>query len=708
MQALLFILVNTLFACTMFGQSLGSNLPQEEIQFKGSSPSGENVIVSMLHEGNPSKNSYIQIYNADVSVVDLTGWTLVGVEDGNDICTWNLSGTIKPGETKTAGDDGNQDFTPDFIYDRWQQVNNHWDGKNDGARLYKNGNLIDDALSTIDWSSGTLQRVERAGTTRTTFSASDWAVFALALDESYHHCVLPIIDIGPGIWSELTADYSRGVSYNIIGEVNIDVSTPAECYSMYIPKGSTLNVEAQKALTIYKNLNNYGGNEAFNIKTNTVGSGSVIIYGVSDNGTFEQYFSDIRLQTWKFISSPVTKAVSAIFQNDYLMYYYEPQLRYVNIVPSNVNLKVSRGYSVLKSQDHIEKYEGIFNGGTVKVPTLTNSLDAPYSTTEFSGWNLIGNPYASSIDWDQVVIPSKMNGHVSVWSVTDCDGEMFTDWKVWVKGVGDQEAHYIDPGEGFFVFTNGTENLTFENNMRVHHFDDAGSTKSLPEEETEIMSIRAIGNHASSNFYLRFLEEASAGFDPLLDAYKMLSESEKLPQIYNVEGSEILAINSIPSPAENDSLHLGFKCGVEGDYQLDFQGLENFKVEQDFYLRDQLTGKIYNLRQNALIDFTYKLSDPENRFDLLFGLINGVDDVVENTYGSTIYSANGKIYARSEYPTNAKLQVEVRNLLGQTLYTSSSIEEFANGKNLSLPNATYLVSLRAENFVYTKKLAVYN
>jgi len=698
---------------------------QEASSLKASSPTGENVIISMLYKTSPGKNKYIQIYNADVSIIDLSGWRIdaiigngnkssSGNGNGNGngdeeiIASWDLSGTIKPGETKTAGDDQNQNFTPDFINTRWQQVNTKWNGNNTGAKLYKNDNLIDNALSTTDWSDGTLSRNENAGTATTDCNEEEWSVFSTVLDYQSHNCRLPIIDIGPGLWSELTTDFTKGVSYNIIGTVEVDLTDPAECYSVYIQKNNVLMINPLSALTINKNLNNYGSNAAFVIEANSSGSGSVIIHGISDNGTMEQYFEDTKLQNWEFISSPVEYAKSAIYENDYLMYYYEPQMRYVTITQTTTNLKVGRGYTVKKAQDNIEKYEGIFNAGEIQIPTLTNTLGTPYSTDEHSGWNLIGNPYPSSIDWDQVYIPSKVHGQVSVWVVTTENGETITDWKVWVKGFGDQEAHYIDPAESFFVFSDDTETISFDSDVQVHHFNEA-STKSTPDPVlNEIMEVKATGNNFSSSFHLRFLEGSTLGFDPEYDAFKRLSESKKLPQIYNTLEETILAANSIPAPADDDVLHLAFSCGTEGTYTLDFSGIEGFAFEQKFYLKDNMSGEITNLRQEQTVEFNYKSSDPENRFDILFGLISGIDDLNEDEYETSIYNAAENIYIRTDYPQQHTLKVEIRNLLGQMVYSAPSISEFRNGKNLNLPNATYLVSISDEDYFLTKKIAVYN
>ncbi len=710
MRVLIFIILSLFSIPKSFSQTpqIAASVKPWTNNLKGSAPQHNNVIISLLYDATPSKNSYIQIYNADTQIINLNGWSLWAIADGRYIFYWLLSGDIKPGETLTVGDGKNQLFTPDFVSNQWKSKSNKWNGKNnDGARLFKSFSLIDDAYSNDDWSAGGLVRNEDEGTASTSYTSSQWTITSDYMDYSKHNCKYPIIDIGPGHWSELTKNYGRGASYNIIDNVDVDTDAPAECYSIYIQRNNQLTVNPLAALTINKNLNNFTSNEAFTVDADSTGSGSVIIHGISDNGTVKVYFKDTEAKIWNFISSPVRSAYSSIYKNDYLRYYYEPRLSYVSITSTSTKLKVGRGYVVKKTQDHIEKYEGILNGGTIQIPKLSNTLGSNYSTDGKSGWNLIGNPYPSAIDWDKVTIPHKMRGQVSVWVATKVDGVYVSDWKVWVNGFGDPDAHYIQPGESFFVFSTGEANLSFDPSIQVHHFASANTKSSQAEADKPILEIEASGNKLSSSFYLRFMEGAHFGYDPKLDAFKVLSESEEMPQIYSEVDALKIAANSIPIPAENDSLHLDFSAGLSGHYQLNFKGIENFDPEQSFYLLDKFSGQITDLRQSPQVEFDYQVNDPINRFDLLFGLINGTNNRTPDEFGSNIYEYAGNIYIRTNYPQAHNLKVEIRNILGQMVYTTNSINDFRNGKNLNLPEATYLVSIRDKDYAVTQKIRVH-
>lgn len=121
---------------------------------------------------------YIEIYNSGPGTVDLTGWKLVAVGNGVDIFTWNLSGTIAPGEALVAGDLTTVDVFPvDFPSEAWSTSNSTWNGNvNDGARL-KNGSgiVLDDiVVPGSNFENDTMVRNENITSPSSSFNAAEW------------------------------------------------------------------------------------------------------------------------------------------------------------------------------------------------------------------------------------------------------------------------------------------------------------------------------------------------------------------------------------------------------------------------------------------------------------------------------------------------------------------------------------------------------
>ncbi len=121
---------------------------------------------------------YIEIWNSGPATVDLTGWQIVALGNTNEIFTWNLSGTIAPGQALVAGDDNTVDSFPvDFAAGLWSDNDSTWNGKiGDGARLRNgSGTVIDEvyAAGTL-FENQTLVRNEGVTTPTASFNAAEW------------------------------------------------------------------------------------------------------------------------------------------------------------------------------------------------------------------------------------------------------------------------------------------------------------------------------------------------------------------------------------------------------------------------------------------------------------------------------------------------------------------------------------------------------
>ena len=121
---------------------------------------------------------FIEIFNSGSGAVDLTGWQIVAVGNSSEIFTWNLSGTIAPGQALVAGDQTTVDVFPvDFPDEAWSNSNSTWNGKvGDGARL-KNGSgvVIDDAVvPTTVFENKTLERNDDISSPSSSYIAAQW------------------------------------------------------------------------------------------------------------------------------------------------------------------------------------------------------------------------------------------------------------------------------------------------------------------------------------------------------------------------------------------------------------------------------------------------------------------------------------------------------------------------------------------------------
>lgn len=147
----------------------------------------QNVLISELCDPhlNYFTDRFLEIANVGSTPVDLTGWSLVAVGNGADIFTWNLSGTIAPGEALVAGDATTVDTFPvDFADEAWSTANSTWNGKvGDGARLLGPGAVLVDivvATGTL-FENSDLWRNPDVLAPNPTYTPAEWSVLSVEL-----------------------------------------------------------------------------------------------------------------------------------------------------------------------------------------------------------------------------------------------------------------------------------------------------------------------------------------------------------------------------------------------------------------------------------------------------------------------------------------------------------------------------------------------
>ncbi len=141
---------------------------------------GADVLLSELCDPHIDylTDRYIEIYNSGPDAVSLTGWKIVAVGNTGEIFTWNLSGSIAPGQALVAGDQTTADaFTVNFPDEAWSSNNATWNGKvGDGARLKNaSGIVVDDAVVPgVNFENNTMVRNENITMPSLSFNVAEW------------------------------------------------------------------------------------------------------------------------------------------------------------------------------------------------------------------------------------------------------------------------------------------------------------------------------------------------------------------------------------------------------------------------------------------------------------------------------------------------------------------------------------------------------
>jgi hypothetical protein len=383
---------------------------------------------------------------------------------------------------------------------------------------------------------------------------------------------------------------------------------------------------------------------------------------------------------WHLISAPISDAVSGMFTGEFLQMHTESTNLYTDITLITEPLIPVKGFALYGGTGFTAQYTGTLNTG-MKSIALTRA-----TTGINSGWNLVGNPYPSSIDWLAA----------SGWTKTNVNNATYihvnnATWAEFVGGVGTNGGtQYIAPGQGFFVnvaddgSTDGT--LAMVNAVRVHN-----ATTFFKNSLNNLVRIEVSGNGYTDEAVVRFHELSTSGFDGDYDAYKLLGAVDEAAQIYSI-GSNMLSINALP---EAETVNLGMNVNVDGLFTISATEILDLPV---VILEDTETGIITDLKTGSYT-FNFSAGQNDQRFIMHFTPL-AIPENAENV--SSIYSQGKDVYVVVN--ANTEGSIVIYNVMGQEV-TSSAIYGTIN--KLTLDNsAYYVVKVMSNENVVTEKVFV--
>lgn len=346
--------------------------------------------------------------------------------------------------------------------------------------------------------------------------------------------------------------------------------------------------------------------------------------------------------------------------------------------------------STTDATDHTLEMTGTFITGNTSPPALT------YSNNYYE---LISNPYPSSIDFDAFYTAnsSVINNEYWIWNPTTGSYENR------VGGVGSQQ--YVQVGQAFFIETNSAGTVQFTNALRAH------SSDAFRETIPNMLTMKAHGGDMgySDKLIVRFTEDATNGYDVNLDGKKWNSMYEDATMIRSIaeDGSE-LAINALPLDGlQGDmvSVPVNFNCGYTAEYTFDFEGIDSFEAGNEVWLEDKKDNdKWIYLNNNPHYTFTATSYEPNDRFIIhFFGPtnINDKDEAKVDIYSWQQYAVINNV-------TNEKIkEVSIYNMAGSLI----TEREIPDGQKLSKiwvsdHMAYYVVQVITEKSVYTNKILI--
>lgn len=219
------------------------------------------------------------------------------------------------------------------------------------------------------------------------------------------------------------------------------------------------------------------------------------------------------------------------------------------------------------------------NSGTVSFPaTFTSS-----GTLANDGWNLVGNPYPSTIDWDAASGWTRTGINKAIYMRDNGAGGVVASYVGTVEANGG--SRYIAIGQGFFVKSDGGP-ITFEatENVKV-----AGQQTTFFREKTisDILRITLRQGSSRDESVIRFSDNATAEFDGDLDAHKLKNGIFNLSSL--TSNGLKLVINALPKISCGTTVNMDISDAAPGAYQLEFSEFESFSNDVQISVYDAFT-----------------------------------------------------------------------------------------------------------------------
>lgn len=282
---------------------------------------------------------------------------------------------------------------------------------------------------------------------------------------------------------------------------------------------------------------------------------------------------------------------------------------------------------------------GTLNQGQVTVHDwyTPSSVNLGYTTTTgndtIRGYNLVGNPYASSINWDLLNTTTSTTGIYgsNIRNTIYVLDPVSKNYGVYIAGSGGVGTHntssILPSGQGFFVIaTSPSAQLVFNESAKVN------------TQVTGQNLLMGVPVNYASNQYLRLQVAAdSVNTDDIIihfnssatTAYNANTDAPYRPgygivSLASVSSDHVaLAINTVPLPKTSETIPLNVNATVSGSYRLNIKDIAAVPNIYAIKLIDKYAHDSIDMRKTAIYNFTINKTDTNsfggNRFMLVIG-----------------------------------------------------------------------------------------
>jgi hypothetical protein len=372
------------------------------------------------------------------------------------------------------------------------------------------------------------------------------------------------------------------------------------------------------------------------------------------------------------------------------------------------------GYAINFGNDPAPKtvsISGIVTNGYVET-TLFN-----HDRIHTKGFNLVGNPYPSPIDWDAPWGWTRSNIDNAVYYFNPGNDNEYTgSYSAYINGISsDGIAGNIIPAmQGFFVHvTDGSYpqagTLGFSNGVRVNTPDPAFH-KPQNNDDFLIRISAGFEDDATNQdpAVLLFNDYASADFNPSQDAIKLMNTNPLVPSFYIRQGEQKnYAIKAMPEPTDTMTIvPLGLTLKQSGNVVFTVKTIEHPELFPHVYFSDNRNSAVVALNENTTYQVFLDEGDYSGRFSIIFS-----DKELETSNGSgsglMAFYHDGKITVYLDLPVGETGEILLSDITGRVILRESASGIGYQSYDVNATNGIYIVSLRTGNRFASRKLIIH-
>lgn len=333
---------------------------------------------------------------------------------------------------------------------------------------------------------------------------------------------------------------------------------------------------------------------------------------------------------------------------------------YTTINPTTNNFTTGKGYLIRSPNTWSTSTASPYNGQFTGVPN-----NGEYFNAIQLGYNLVGNPYAASIEGSHFIATNRTVENLYFWThTTQAVGGIYTvnNFASYTTLGGVASAAggaipdgSIKPGQGFYIYTSENENVWFHNALRYNLIN---SQFFRQKNNNNLFRLNLSSKEKNYNqILIGYTEKATNDFDLGIDG-KIFEYDEAM--LYSLLNDEKYVIQGKGNFSDDDVVYLGLKIKNKGLYSIFFENKEGVFTTQKVYLKDNFTGSVSDLSQPYF--FMSEEGAFNNRFEIIYK--NEKKAVISEDNVATISKENSVLIASSQKEIS---EVIIYDILGKII-----------------------------------------